>query len=165
MEDSVYIDRMLSVPARGGGPMRHRGMLAAASCVLVLLLPLQSRAAPIPSQEVVAATVSTTRALGSSWTSVFDGVGAPGTHGAHLIINHGGVKVRGVSPGVIEFHMTVTASVCYTVHAFVLDPWTGTWSVDGFNGDTLSGTVEGGITAACVSLDGFCDTPSLIGPF
>jgi hypothetical protein len=144
--------------------MRPRGLFAAASCALVLLLPLQSRAAQIPSQEVVAGTVSTTTAMGS-WTSVFDGAGAPGTLGAHLIINHGGVKVRGVSAGVTEFHMTVTASVCCTVHAFVLSPWTGTWSVDGSNGDTLSGTVVGAITAACVSLSGFCATPPAIGPF
>jgi hypothetical protein len=145
--------------------MRNRGMIAAASCLLLILLPVQSRASTIPPTEDVAGTVTTTRTQLDSWTSAFLLAGAPGTLRANLVIGGGSVKVKPFSPGVTQFFMTVSASTCCTVHAFVLGPWTGTWSMNGFNGDTLSGTATGGITAACVSLDGFCDTPSVIGPF
>ncbi|HLW16286.1 MAG TPA: hypothetical protein VKV69_02860 [Actinomycetota bacterium] len=144
--------------------MRNRRMIAAASFLLLILLPVQSRASKIRPTEDVAGTVTTTRYLFSSWTSSFLLAGAPGTPQAHVVTGGGSVKVNPFSPGVDQFFMTVTASVCCTVHAFVLGPWTGTWSMNGFNGDTLYGTATGGITAVCVSLDGFCDTPSIIGP-
>lgn len=145
--------------------MRHRGLIAAASCLLLILLPGQSRASKIPPVEDVAGTVTTTTDLLGDWTSSFLLAGVPGTPKANLVVGGGSVKVKPFSPGVTQFFMTVSASECCTVHAFVLGPWTGTWTMNGFNGDTLSGTATGGITAACVSLDGFCDTPSVIGPF
>src|SRR5579864_1016265 len=164
MEDCGHLRRMSRYRSRRPGAMRNRRMIAAASFLLLILLPVQSRASKIRPTEDVAGTVTTTRYLFSSWTSSFLLAGAPGTPQAHVVTGGGSVKVNPFSPGVDQFFMTVTASVCCTVHAFVLGPWTGTWSMNGFNGDTLYGTATGGITSVCVSLDGFCDTPSIIGP-
>jgi hypothetical protein len=137
-------------------------LLAAAAATLLLLLPSQSGAAQIPSQEVVIATVSTTFTPSQDlYTSVFDG-SATGA-GTSAGFSGGRANASG-TVAFSGFHMSVSASPCCTVHAFVLGPWTGTWTLNGTNGDSLSGTAEGSIDAQCLSLGDSCDSPSLLGP-
>ena len=131
--------------------MRRTGGVAAAAAALLLLVPAQSRAGQIPSQLIVTAAISTTSGPTYAFTSVFDGAG----HGIH----------EGSSNTVTTnvFHMSVSADYCCTVHAFVLGPWYGTWTLSG-GSDTLSGTATGTIDAACFALGFDCITPNWIGP-
>jgi hypothetical protein len=118
-----------------------------------ILLPGQARASEIAAEQPAAATVSTTFEQSTlTFTSVFSGKG-----------------VGPVDDGLATstFQLSVHAQQCCTVHSFVLGPWTGTWSVDGGNGDTVSGTAAGSIAAACtppVENGASCAGEEVLGP-
>jgi len=132
--------------------MRTRRVIAAASCLVMLMLPVHAHAASdIPTRQLLVGHIATTGDAGTGFTSTFNALGA-------------GTSQPGVQPvaGYNTFWMSVTAYECCTVHAFVLGHWTGWWNL---NHGELYGTATGDITAQCFNPGAEdCITPPALGP-